>query len=120
ATTAATKYGYTDDLGVAFHAATALTSGRGPVYRLYNPTTHDHFWTMSTTERQAAMTTFGYTTDEGTGFYASASAASCLVPVYRLYQGASHAHLFTTSAAQRDSLVAAGWTAEGIKLYAGG
>lgn len=118
AANAATAYGYTEDRGVAFRAASATAVGLSPVYRLYNPTTYSHLWVIDASERQSAMTTYGYTTDEGTGFYASWTADPCLVPVYRYTHSALNKHRFAVTAADRSSLSAAGWVDEGIKFYA--
>jgi hypothetical protein len=42
--------------------------GGAPLYRLYNPTIVDHFYTMSAPERDNAATKLGYT-EEGTAAY---------------------------------------------------
>ncbi|WP_158623658.1 right-handed parallel beta-helix repeat-containing protein [Corallococcus llansteffanensis] len=119
AESAASTYGYTDNLGVAFLASTTAGAGLSPVYRLYHPTVMEHFWTIDAAEKQSAQTTYGYTTDEGIGFHAATAPGPCLVPVYRLVHPAASRHTFTTSQAERASLVASGWTDEGPKFYAG-
>ncbi|WP_043428931.1 metallophosphoesterase [Cystobacter fuscus] len=118
AANAATTYGYTDDRGVAFRAASATGTGLSPVYRIYSPSRGEHFWTIDATEKQDLVSTGGFTTDEGIGFYASKTADACLVPVYRFSNTTLKKHRFATTQAERDSLRAAGWADEGIKLYA--
>ncbi|WP_244237388.1 metallophosphoesterase [Corallococcus llansteffanensis] len=118
AANAATTYGYTDDRGVAFKAATITGTGLSPVYRIYSPSRGEHFWTLDATEKQDLVSTGGYTTDEGVGFYASKTADPCLVPVYRYSNTTLRKHRFAITAAERSSLSAAGWVDEGIKLYA--
>ncbi|NMO13871.1 metallophosphoesterase [Pyxidicoccus fallax] len=118
AANAATTYGYTDDRGVAFRAATATGTGLSPVYRIYSPSRGEHFWTIDLAEKQDLVTNGGFTTDEGIGFYASKTADPCLVPVYRYSNTTLRKHRFAITAAERGSLSAAGWTDEGIKLYA--
>lgn len=117
AANAATKYGFTDDRGIAFYGAAATATGLLPVYRLYNTATADFFWTIDETERTSAKSKYGYV-DQGIEFYASRVAQTCLEPVYRFVDAALKKHRFATTQAERDALVAAGWTAEGIQLYA--
>ena len=118
AANAATTYGYTDDRGVAFRAATSTGTGLSPVYRIYSPSRGEHFWTIDATEKQNLVSTGGFTTDEGIGFFASKTADPCLVPVYRYSNETLRKHRFAITAAERSSLSAAGWVDEGIKLYA--
>ncbi|WP_147446721.1 right-handed parallel beta-helix repeat-containing protein [Corallococcus sp. CA047B] len=116
---AARDWGYTDNLGVAFLASTTAATGLSPVYRLYSPTVLEHFWTIDAAEKQSAQSNYGYTQDEGIGFHAATASGPCWVPVYRLVHAATSRHTFTTSQAERASLVAGGWTDEGIKFHAG-
>ncbi|WP_083423378.1 metallophosphoesterase [Stigmatella aurantiaca] len=118
ASNASTKYGYTEDRGVAFQASAATASGLSPVYRLYSPEKKDHLWTIDANEKASAAANHGYTVDEGTGFYASKTPGDCLIPVYRFVSPTLLKHRFATTEAERSSLSAAGWTAEGIKFYA--
>jgi hypothetical protein len=118
AANAATTYGYTDDRGVAFRAASATGTGLSPVYRIYSPSRGEHFWTIDLAEKQDLVANGGFTTDEGIGFYASKTADPCLVPVYRYSNTALRKHRFAITAAERSSLAAAGWVDQGIKLYA--
>ena len=83
------------------------------VYRLYNPSTGEHFYTQSPDEHDS-LCLVGWRS-EGVGW----TAPSTGDPVYRLYN--SHVvggdHHYTTSADERDALVAAGWSYEGVGWY---
>ena len=117
AVTAGTKYGFTDDRGAAFYAASSPATGLLPVYRLYNAATGDFLWTLDESEHTNAKAIYGYA-DQGVNFYASPSAQSCLVPIYRYVSISLRKHRFAVTQAQRDALAAAGWTSEGVHLYA--
>lgn len=94
---------------VAGHDAplVAQTDGTYAMYRLYNPTSGEHFYTASEAERDAVEDAgWNY---EGIGWYAPEWDGPL---VYRLYSGTDH-H-YTTSEAERDSLVKAGWSYEGV------
>ncbi|WP_244225055.1 metallophosphoesterase [Corallococcus sicarius] len=117
AANAGTTYGFTDDRGTPFKAATSTGTGLSPVYRLYSPGKVEHIVTIDAAERSTLMAN-GYTTDEGVGFYASKTAAACLVPVYRFNNTTLQKHRHAVTQAERDSLTAAGWVSEGIQFYA--
>ena len=86
-----------------------------PVYRLYNPIAHTHFFTSSTAERDSVESALGFSY-EGIAFYASNTVTS--TPVYRLYNPYSQTHFFTGSPAERDSAERLGFGYEGIAFYA--
>lgn len=79
------------------------------VFRLYNATTGQHFYTTSTSERDTAIGD-GWTY-EGIAFPASTAGT----PVYRLVRG--DWHFYTMSTTERDTAISAGWTDEGIGFY---
>ena len=81
------------------------------MYRLYNPNSGEHFYTLSTVERDNLISV-GWN-DEGTGWKAPSSGDA----VYRLYNSYAGEHHYTLSTVERDSLVAAGWSDEGIGWY---
>ncbi len=82
-----------------------------PMYRLYNRSSGEHFYTRSTSERQSLIRV-GWV-DEGIGWYAPISGK----PVYRLYNPNSGDHHYTLSKNERDTLVGIGWKDEGIGWY---
>jgi len=60
----ASGYKYEGIVGYIQFCNPGMYPGTVPLYRLYSPTTKDHFYTASASERQAAINYFGYT-DEG-------------------------------------------------------
>ena len=81
-------------------------------FRLYNPWSGEHFYTLNATERDGLVQA-GWT-DEGLGWVAPTSKS---VPVYRLYNPNAGDHHYTMDAAERDALVAGGWSDEGVGWY---
>lgn len=80
--------------------------------RLYNPNSGEHFYTLSTAERDV-LTSVGWVY-EGTGWTAPASSGT---PVYRLYNPNAGDHHYTTDSSECDMLASVGWTYEGIGWY---
>lgn len=85
------------------------------LYRLYNPNSGEHFYTLDVSERNNLMS-LGWRY-EGVGWIAPTTSN---VPVYRLYNPNAGDHHYTTSAAERDMLTPLGWIYEGIGWYSGG
>lgn len=83
------------------------------VYRLYNPNSGEHFYTLSTVERDY-LDRIGWNY-EGIGWYSPIVSSH---PVYRLYNPNVGDHLYTLNAGERDYLVNVGWNYEGIGWYA--
>ena len=78
---------------------------RLPVYRLYNPKNHDHFFTTSLVEKTDAVAHHGYI-DEGKAFYVhmplpDAPAPQNFSPLYRLYNARTGDHTYTTSVQEK-------------------
>lgn len=46
--------------GILGYIGTSAACGATPLYRLYHPTSRDHFYTTSAEERDNAVTRFGY------------------------------------------------------------
>ena len=81
-------------------------------YRLYNPNSGEHFYTLDSYERDFLVRAgWRY---EGVGWTAVASSNT---PVYRLYNPNAGDHHYTTSSYERDHLVSVGWRYEGIGWY---
>ena len=99
--------------GVAFMGA---DSG-AIVYRLYNPNSLQHHYTVDYSEAKKRV-------DEGwkaeTVTFASARNVMPVKPVYRAYNPNTGSHHFTVDTAERDHLVSVGWHDEGIRWYAVG
>ena len=95
----------------------AATLKGNPVYRLYNPLTGEHVWTISSSE-QTSLTKKGFK-KEGVSWYAPTTGKA----VYKLYNKATSNHLYTADAAEAKSLVKAGWKYENngkAVFYSGG
>ncbi len=85
-----------------------------PLYRVYNPNSGEHFYTLHAGEKKQ-LVKLGWH-DEGTiGMMASKG-----TPIYRLYNPNVGDHHYTKRVAERDQLVRLGWIAEGIAFYSGG
>jgi hypothetical protein len=54
--------------GLLGQIATTQVAGTVPLYRLYNPSNRDHFYTVDANERQYAMWYYGYTDEGVTGY----------------------------------------------------
>jgi surface protein len=80
------------------------------VYRLYNPNSGEHFYTLSEVERDATVAA-GWN-DEGIGWYAPDESDA---PVYRLYSGTDH-H-YTMDEEEKAALIEEGWKYEGVAFY---
>lgn len=88
-------------------------SGSNTMYRLYNPNSHEHFYTADTNERDVLHSRgWNY---EGIAWNAPSASNT---PVYRLYFPGSGDHHYTTSLNERNTLISSfGWKDEGIGWY---
>ena len=78
------------------------------IYRLYNVSSGEHFYTADETEKEGLVKR-GWVY-EGIGWRAPAAAGT---PVYRLYNPNAGDHHYTLSAEEKDALVRKGWKDEG-------
>ena len=98
--------------GVSGSPSDVIEPGKNPVYRLYNPNSGEHFYTLSDKERvNVAKAGWNY---EGIGWYAPDKNDR---PVYRLYNKVGGEHHYTLDKKEKNSLVKAGWNYEGIGWY---
>lgn len=97
---------------IAIYAVTIGPSGQAPsltpLYRLYNGSIKDHFYTISALERDSAASRavpykFNYERIEG---FVSSTSWTGSVPLYRYYNATKDMHYLTTNGS--DSTVAAG------------
>jgi hypothetical protein len=107
-------YGFTNDYGTAFRAATAGGTDLVGAHRMFLPGRDTFVWMTSPSEIELAKS-IGYV-DEGINFYASTAPAPCLIPVIRYYKNGIHR--FVANVAQGAAERAAGWFAEGVAFYA--
>lgn len=93
--------------GMAVHPAEAEASEESvPVYRIYNPNTGEHLYTITEGEAKNCVR-LGWQ-DEGIGWYTALSGD----PVYRLYNPNAKGgdHYYTKSKGEADYLVRLGWS----------
>ncbi|KIM36037.1 hypothetical protein M413DRAFT_20660 [Hebeloma cylindrosporum] len=61
-------YSYEGITGYVYPPTGSTCAGAAPLYRAYNPTIYDHFYTMSAPERDNAVANLGYS-NEGVAAY---------------------------------------------------
>ena len=84
-----------------------------PLYRLYNPYTHEHFFTAETVENDN-LVRLGWKSEGGVGYiYKHAEQGG----VYRLYNPSTGEHHYTTKENEVANCVKAGWKNEGVKWF---
>lgn len=92
-------------------AETSKSSSYEVIYRVYNPNSGEHLYTISTEERDY-LCSVGWE-DEGLGWVAPKLSHT---PIYRVYNGIEH--LYTTDNNEVTTLVKEyGWSDEGVKFY---
>ena len=97
-------------LNTAFPALAA--ENETDMFRLYNPNSGEHFYTDSSTEKDALVRSgWKY---EGIGWVAPVNSST---PVFRLYNANAGDHHYTTDVKEKNSLVSLGWKDEGIGWY---
>ena len=83
------------------------------LYRLYNPYTHEHFFTAETVENDN-LVRLGWKSEGGVGYiYKHAEKGG----VYRLYNPTTGEHHYTTKEDEVAQCVKAGWKNEGVKWF---
>lgn len=87
------------------------TNVKTAMYRLYNPNSGEHFYTLEAAEKNNLIKA-GWK-DEGTGWTAPATGD----PVYRVYNPNTGDHHYTLAAGEKTILVSLGWKDEGIGFY---
>lgn len=87
-------------------------NGGGEVYRLRNPNSGFHHYTISAAERDS-LVEVGWE-NEGVAWKAFASA---LIPVYRMYNPGNGDHLYTTSFDTCVDIQNLGWVYEGVPFF---
>ncbi|NMN01353.1 glycosyl hydrolase family 25 [Bifidobacterium sp. DSM 109958] len=85
-----TDAGWTHE-GIAFYASASGT----PVYRLYNPQTQRHLWTLNEEERDYLVRSAGWN-DEQVGWHIDETTQPAM-PMYRVYNPDTLEHLWTAS-----------------------
>ncbi len=98
-------------LGFGVSANAEDTSSGQIVYRLYNPNSGEHLFTVKSTDKDY-LYSIGWNY-EGIGWIAPSSGN----PVYRLYNPYSGEHLYTKDLSDKNWLIDAGWNDEGTAFY---
>lgn len=93
-------------------SAIADDGGTVDMYRLYNLSSGEHFYTMNGYEKQH-LESLGWIY-EGVGWVAPAHSNT---PVYRLYNPNTGDHHYTTNGNEKNMLATVGWRYEGIGWY---
>lgn len=89
-------------------------SGLVGVFRMYNPNSGEHLYTLSKQER-ISLISAGWT-PEGIGWFAPSTGTT----VYRLYNPYEYMHLYTSDTKERDRLVGLGWHLDDVRVISGG
>lgn len=98
------------------HAENEQNSGATlSMYRLYNPYTGEHLFTLDQNERDM-LCGYGWVYES----VAWDSPASSSTPVFRLYNPYSSEHFYTSSESEYAWLASIGWNQEGVSFYSGG
>ena len=93
-----------------------LSKGDAAIYRFYNPTNNDHFYTANPNEKNALISNSasGYQF-EGIAFMGSQAAGIEMTAVQRLRNPATGLHLYTASTIEANLAISgAGYSPEGI------
>ena len=99
------------DIGIGMEVRVKLNPNKQNLYRLYNKNNGEHFYTLSSSERNNLIR-LGWNY-EGTGWYVKGDGS----PVYRVYNKNSGEHFYTKYSGEVDSLLRAGWRNEGTGWY---
>lgn len=100
-----------------------INNGGGPnpqstasVYRLFNPTNGEHFYTLDGAEKDHA-TTIGLIF-EGIAFNANTTQVAGSSPVNRLINNVNHQHFFTADDSEKSIALTKNFSVEGVAFYA--
>lgn len=104
-----------DSSDIELFSLDARSVDTAEVYRLYNPYTGEHHYTMDSYERDVDASA-GWRF-EGVGWVAPVTSDK---PVYRVYNPYTGDHHYTMDSYERNQLVAVGWRDEGIGWYSAG
>lgn len=93
------------------------TIDEGFVYRMYDPTRGEHFYTKDSTEMQN-LVNIGWNHESESDFVSVDASDMDAIAVYRLYNpNEGGMHFYTEDALEARSLIKAGWEYEGISFY---
>ncbi|KAF7345869.1 hypothetical protein MVEN_01608800 [Mycena venus] len=102
--------------GVAARVFSTQETSTVPFFRLLTPPNRNHFYTISTAERDLFLAN-GFI-DQGISSYIYPSQICGSIPLYQIFQSATTQHFYTISSTERDTMLASGgWTDEGVAGY---
>jgi hypothetical protein len=106
--------------GTAFYAHSTQIENTTPVYRFYNKTNGDHFYTISETEKNNLINSMPSYAFEGVVFYTYQSAVDNSAPVYRFLNKTNGDHFYTINETERTYVqnnLSSIYLYEGIAFY---
>lgn len=119
---AATNSDALGDVSVQADAQTA--EGEAPIYRMYNKTSGEHFYTGVFKEAMSLVKAgwnyekvAWYSADKDKEYVLDDGGKVTAEPLHRLYNPYSGDHHYTLSEDEKDELVDKGWKSEGIAFY---
>lgn len=97
------------------HSAIIDSVEATPWFRVYNPNSGLHHWTIDQNEYDT-LGQLGWAQEGASGFIFATEVAGS-VPLYRLYNPNDGTHHWTMDTNERAALISAGWNAEGVAGY---
>ncbi len=96
-----------------------IVSANSPVYRFYSSAFHSHFYTISSSERNAIISGDSHWRYEGIFAQSPSASDANASPLYRFWSEAYQSHFFTPDEREKDALIANDpyWTYEGIAYW---
>ena len=110
-----------EGIGLRGYADASASPASEAVFRFFNLADGTHFYTASTTERDAILTTKADAMKfEGIAFYENATPQGNDSAVYRFFDTSHGTHLFTQSSSERANIISTrpDLVSEGIAFYA--
>ena len=110
-----------EGVGLSGYATADASPSSEAVFRFFDMTDGTHFYTASTSERDALQAApSSNMTFEGTAFYEDATPQAGDTAVYRFFDTAHGTHLFSSSASEKANILATrpDLVSEGIAFYA--
>ncbi|KAG2135957.1 hypothetical protein DEU56DRAFT_947119 [Suillus clintonianus] len=104
--------------GDAAYVFTTDVPSTTPLYRMYNPSVVDYFYTTSWSEVESAEAEAdsNYTLEEIAAYVYDINICGS-IPLYRLYSSKETDHFYTTSVPEVLETISKGYTLDGIKAY---
>lgn len=95
---------------------TPYVAARLPIYKLWNSTTSDHYYTTSTSNRDTAISDAGYSFQNIAGYLYQYPEPGA-IPLIQLWSGNRNDHAYAAGNTEASALEAVGYTRQGIIGY---